>query len=166
MSVTDAEIEAIRQRFRPARITTLFLGESRPASGRFFYRGNSGMTRHMRHALMPEAASDDAFLAGFKARGFFLDDLVLSPIDKMRRAERRARWRAALPAFLARLAEYQPGAVVVVLLGMQPLLSRAIRAAGHTMPVYGVPFPGQGNQGRFHAELGRLKLPRLPIENE
>jgi hypothetical protein len=44
-------IEAARAKFRPERITTLFVGESAPSSGDFFYHGNSAMTRHMQSAV-------------------------------------------------------------------------------------------------------------------
>jgi len=40
-------VEVIRKRFRPERITTLFVGESAPHSGDFFYSGNTAMLRHM-----------------------------------------------------------------------------------------------------------------------
>jgi hypothetical protein len=36
-------VEIIRTRYRPDRITTLFVGESAPASGAFFYHGDSTM---------------------------------------------------------------------------------------------------------------------------
>jgi hypothetical protein len=44
-------VEAARAKFRPERITTLFVGESAPSSGDFFYHGNSAMTRHMQSAV-------------------------------------------------------------------------------------------------------------------
>jgi hypothetical protein len=46
-------VEAARAKFRPERITTLFVGESAPPSGDFFYHGNgnSAMTRHMQSAV-------------------------------------------------------------------------------------------------------------------
>ena len=44
-------VEATRTRFRPERITTLFVGESAPASGDFFYYGNTAMLRYMREAV-------------------------------------------------------------------------------------------------------------------
>ena len=59
------ETELVRERFRPERITTLFVGESAPASGDFFYYGNSGMTRYMQRAM---GHIGDNFLESFKAR--------------------------------------------------------------------------------------------------
>ena len=44
------DIEATRASYRPDRITTLFVGESAPASGDFFYFGNNNMLRLMQRA--------------------------------------------------------------------------------------------------------------------
>lgn len=61
-------VEAARARFRPARITTLFVGESAPQSGDFFYYGGNAMLRHVQGAvelaLGPESGD---FLQRFKA---------------------------------------------------------------------------------------------------
>jgi hypothetical protein len=40
------DTEAVRARYRPPRITTLFVGESPPASGKFFHAGNTVLARH------------------------------------------------------------------------------------------------------------------------
>ena len=45
------DVEAVRQRYRPEPIETFFVGESAPASGAFFYRGNTAMLRNMRSAM-------------------------------------------------------------------------------------------------------------------
>jgi hypothetical protein len=47
----EYRIEAIRKRFLPERITTLFVGESAPHSGDFFYCGNNAMLPHMKCAV-------------------------------------------------------------------------------------------------------------------
>ena len=43
-------VEVTRLRYRPDRITTLFVGESAPVSGDFFYRNNSALVRYMQQA--------------------------------------------------------------------------------------------------------------------
>ena len=50
-------VEFSRARHRPDRITTLFVGESAPTGGKFFYFGNSGMTTYMRRADLPTEAT-------------------------------------------------------------------------------------------------------------
>jgi hypothetical protein len=73
------KVEATRRAFKPQKIMTLFVGESAPASGDFFYYGTSAMTRYMRQAFEGAFGLTDDFLASFKAFGWYLDDLVLVP---------------------------------------------------------------------------------------
>ena len=90
--MTVSEIERLRLQYRPERITVLFVGEAPPASDSFFYRGNSGLTNYMRDALGgPEG--DIEFLSWFKARGWYLDDLVTTPIENL--GDRRKKCREA-----------------------------------------------------------------------
>ena len=74
-------VEATRLRFRPERITTLFVGESAPAGGDFFYYGRSAMTCYMREAIENALGETDDFLATFKAYGWYLscEFCALSP---------------------------------------------------------------------------------------
>ena len=81
----------IRESFRRKRIRVLFVGESPPASGDFFYV-RSRMTSHMRRAF--EVALDRefetlaSFLGFFRDFGCYLDDMTESPVDHMNRAQR------------------------------------------------------------------------------
>jgi hypothetical protein len=77
-------IETIRLAFRPDRITTLFVGESAPISGDFFYCGGTALERVMRSAIEGSLGPTSGdFLGAFKAYGWYLDDLVLTPIDHL-----------------------------------------------------------------------------------
>ena len=51
MSDNGESVELVRQQYRPARILTLFVGESAPHSGKFFYLGNTALKRHMQEAI-------------------------------------------------------------------------------------------------------------------
>jgi hypothetical protein len=154
-------IEAERLRFRPDRIRTLFVGESAPLSGDFFYFGGTNMTCFMRKVLAPEATSDLDFLDGFKARGWYLDDLVLIPVNGMTPRERRAHRLRSQSSLAARIAEYQPLAIVTLLRGIRKVVEDAARDAGSKADLHGVPFPGNSHQNRFLEEMAQL-LPRLP----
>ena len=85
-----SEIEQLRLQYRPERIMVLFVGEAPPASDSFFYRGNSGLTNYMRDVLAGPKG-DIEFLNWFKARGWYLDDLVAMPIDNLRDRRRKCR---------------------------------------------------------------------------
>ena len=81
---TMEDVETTRLAFRPGRITTLFVGESAPFNGDFFYRGDPLMTRHMRTAIENSLGATDDFLATFKGYGWYLYHLVLTPVDHLR----------------------------------------------------------------------------------
>lgn len=151
--------EALRVSFRPATITTLFVGESAPASGQFFYDGRNSMARFMATALSD--VHDDTFLDRFKALGWYLDDLVPYPVNRMTRAKRKVAWIASAPSLTKRIAEYQPQAIVSLLKGMKAVVEGAATASGCRAPIHTVAFPGMGNQARFRAEMAAL-LPLLP----
>jgi hypothetical protein len=153
-------VEALRARYRPQRITTLFVGESAPANGTFFYEGNTAFTRHMEAAT--GIAGDGDFLERFKGHGWYLDDLVLTPVDHLLPAERKAMCEAAVVALAERIKQYQPLAIVTLLKRIDPLVREAIKLAGCEAAYYCVPFPGQGNQRRFRQEMARI-LPLLPM---
>jgi hypothetical protein len=153
-----AATEALRASWRPAQITTLFVGESAPASGEFFYDGNNSMVRYMSRAL---SVPEDQLLDRFKAYGWYLDDLVLHPINRMTQAERRAAWVASTPSLRDRVAGYRPSAIVTLLKGMEKVVESAASGSGHICPVYAVSFPGMGQQARFQMEMAALS-PRLP----
>jgi hypothetical protein len=155
-------VEAIRKRFRPERITTLFVGESAPHSGDFFYRGNSAMLAHMRSAVELAFGKSDDFLRTFQAYGWYLDDLILEPVNHLPQPERIGKLLGAQKGMVDRIKCYKPEAIVSVLKRIEPFVNAAAMEAGSDAPRYGVPFPGQGHQPHFHAAMAAIvhKLPR------
>lgn len=159
------DLEAVRRRYLPKRITTLFVGESRPESGKFFYCGNTPLKRHMQDAMETAGLGRNGdFLECFKAYGWYLDDLMLIPIDKLSRAEREKQCRHARSNLAARIEQYQPSAIVSLLRRIEADVEAAATAAGNNAPRFAVPFPGNGQQSRFREEMVRI-LPQLPKES-
>jgi hypothetical protein len=156
-----AATEALRSSYRPNRITTLFVGESAPINGTFFYAGNSSMVGYMQRAVDTLLSGEGDFLARFRDHGWYLDDLVLAPINHLTRAQRIAAWRGARDSLSTRIAAYQPLAIVSVLSGIKEIVADAAMKAGGTATMFAVPFPGMGNQKKFHSEMQRI-LPLLP----
>src|SRR4051812_15563457 len=122
MSHDFEAVEAARTRFRPETITTLFVGESAPISGDFFYYGNNAMLTHMQHAVEQALGYGDNFLERFKTYGWYLDDLVLRPVNHLNKREREREWLGAQASLAARIAKYQPLAIVSLLLGIKPIV--------------------------------------------
>jgi hypothetical protein len=155
-------IEAIRASYRPSKITTLFVGESAPVSGDFFYYGNTALKRYMQIAVETSIGDDGTdFLTRFKGYGWYLDDLVLTPVNHLKKPERIGMCQAARGSLAQRIAQYQPAAIVTLLISIQPIVDAAAIDAGSTAERFAVPFPGMGQQGRFKAAMAQI-LPKLP----
>jgi hypothetical protein len=139
----------------------LFVGESPPANGKFFCCGNNALVNHMRSAVGGAGGADREFLEGFKATGWYLDDLVQTPIDNLPTQERKRRCEGARHDLALRIAEYRPRAIVSLLRRIKDDVEAAAKEAGSNAARYNVPFPGHGNQGRFLAEMRNI-VPKLP----
>ncbi|MCL4065697.1 hypothetical protein M3484_03830 [Pseudomonas sp. GX19020] len=82
-------IEKLRHSYRPEKVRVLFVGESAPAGGSFFYKGYGGVYSEFRRVLAAIPGADIDFLSAFKANGMFLDDLILEPVHYLTPSERR-----------------------------------------------------------------------------
>jgi hypothetical protein len=151
-------LEELRKSFQPDCITTLFVGESGPASGRFFYSENSSLFRAMKRVF----GNRESFLEDFKRNGYYLDDLVLTPINQLERRERSSRRQEAVPELAKRLVEYKPKAVVVVMRAILPKVRQAMRMAGILYEPFCVPHPAFGNWARFSNAMTEI-IDDLPV---
>jgi len=152
------ELEGLRKSFCPDCITTLFVGESAPASGRFFYSGNSSLFRAMKRVF----GDQESFLEDFRKKGFYLDDLVLTPVNKLERRERSRLRQGAVPELAGRLIKYKPKAVVVVMRAILPMVQKAMRIAGIPYEPLSVPHPAFGNWVRFSSAMTGI-IDNLPL---
>jgi hypothetical protein len=156
-------VEAARARFRPARITTLFVGESAPASGEFFYFDRvTPMLSDMARAFEATFGEGGDVRERLKAFGWFVDDLSLLPVNAVSKAERKARCRAAEAGLAARIAEYQPAAIVSLLMRIKGNVAAAAIAAGAgDVPRHAIRFSRFGNLPIFLSQMAAI-LPTLP----
>ena len=154
------ELENVRQSFRPRRIATLFVGESPPFSGEFFYKCDSNLYFRMKEAF----GDTENFLSDFKNRGFFLDDLVLYPINQIKNEKERNQERSKnVSSFAKRIRSYRPAAVVSLMRAIEPMVVKAMQQAGLTsVPLYVTHFPiFPGNVKAFKGEMAGI-IPKLP----
>lgn len=139
------EREALRHQFRPPKVRVLFVGESPPASGRFFYSRNSGLYRAMRQLFQAADPSitDDSFLRRFEECGFYLIDLCGEPVDKLEPEARRAAHVAAERSLREKLSRLEPEVIVSLARSIYPSVSRAAAAANQAASIIDVPYPGR-----------------------
>lgn len=150
------DIESLRQQFRPKKVSLLFVGESPPASGRFFY-DKSHMTtftsRAFERAFDVQFSSTAEFLEFFKSKGCFLDDVSHDPVDKLGNRERQNALQQCIEPFSRRLRDEHPDIIVVVLKKISDLVSEAVTNAGLQAPIHVLPFPGNGHQNKYIKSL-------------
>jgi hypothetical protein len=84
-----AEYLDLREKFRPEKFRAIFVAESPPASGGYFYDPNGRVTEKLFSALMKaigfkykEATKTDGLLE-FQCRGLFLLDATYRPVNKL-----------------------------------------------------------------------------------
>jgi hypothetical protein len=163
MTIRDkrSEIADAQAKYLPKRIKVLFVGESPPANDSYFYfGGKNGLLREMRRAVGgPERDVD--FLNSFMERGWYLDDLVQSPVPDP--SELKNKCREARPNLAARIARYRPSAIVCLLHRIRDEVEDAAVMAKCEAPRYLVPFPPR-HPLRFREEMKLIlpKLERLP----
>jgi hypothetical protein len=145
-------VEMTRESFKPDKIKLLFIGESAPAGGNFFYYGNSNMTAFMKRAFEEAFGPMDNFLYGFKSMGCYLDDLVLVPVNGLARAERTRHCVSSKDDLSRRIRANRPDVVVCLMKGIGHIVSDAARTAG-VERFYCTHFPGNGQQGKFAEDM-------------
>ena len=151
------EFERERRKFQPERVKTLFIGESPPHGGTFFYNEDSMLFRAMREAF----GHEENFLAQFKAKGFFLDDLVHEPVNQLQSRFRNDMRLNGICELAIRMSEYHPSAVVALMCAIEPMVSEAMRKAKLSVPLYVTAFPGRYHRRRFIEEMAEI-IPKLP----
>ena len=157
MTEDDLEdrIARARECYRPARIAVLFVAETPPSTGKFFYFGKNNMLRQMQRVIEPSITDDKAFLESFKARGWYFDDLVLKPLrSPLTRSEREEICWSAKDSLADRIKIYRPRAIVSLLYSIRHIVECAATKAGAAEACFeSVRFPGQGHERRFQEEM-------------
>lgn len=152
--------ELLRRRYRPVRTSVLFVGESRPAGGTFFYAGNSHLFRYTAEAFgyqAGETARAEQFLTRFMELGCYLVDLCPVPVNILPARAREVERSARTAALAVAIRSLQPNAVVNVMKGIRPHVEQAIHDSQvRLVGTWHLPFPAQGHQREYVAELQRV----------
>lgn len=161
-SVQLAEAESLRKAHKPAQVRLLFVGESAPASGTFFYAQNSTIYFETRAAFdhaFPMKPATKPFLDLFMELGCYLDDLCLEPINNLPVADRQRKRIEAVGPLAERLRGYRPQMVIAIgKTTAAPHVESALQCAGLTqVPLRLVAFPGRPeHKVMFHREMASI----------
>jgi hypothetical protein len=142
--------ESLREHYRPAHVNLLFVGEAPPASGRFFYRCNSGLYRAIRGAFVAAFPTlhDLEFLESFQALGCYLVDLCDKPIDRLEKQNRTRACRQSEVRLAKTIGQLQPGSLISVVCSISGNVERAREHALWSGPTLHLPYPGRWHHHR------------------
>jgi hypothetical protein len=153
----DERFERLRESYRPSPVRALFIGESRPANGSFFYAGNSRLSRYTQQAFSAVYGSisdPGSFLDFFRDSGCYLIDACKEPVNNLPGPERAAARTAGEDGLASAIAELQPKAIIVVMKAIKQLVTRAVSRANLELPLIRVlPFPAQNHEREYVSEL-------------
>lgn len=163
-------LEALRERFRPAIAQVVFVGESAPdprdGERRFFYLPELSAHDNLFRGIMIALYGADRnavsgrkayWLGRFQSDGYWLLDLAPRPINHLSSAERAEAILANVPRLVQRLKEVEPAkGVIICKSSLYATLTAPIRSAGirvlHGTPV---PFPLPNVRQRFVEDVRR-----------
>ena len=153
--------ESLRRRYRPDEVRLLFVGEAPPASGRFFYQGDSGLYRAVRDTFIAACPSleKDEFLEAFRDLGCYLVDLCGEPVDRMAQPARISICHAGERRLARTIRKLRPMLIVTVVRSIRDSVKRAEIQAGWSGTNIELPYPGRWKHHRV--EFQRQLVPLL-----
>lgn len=137
--------ERLRRSLRPKQVRILFVGESPPASGRFFYREDSGLYRAIHESFInafPDLRETD-FLKSFRSLGCYLVDLCERPVDHLQPKARRKACLAGEPHLSKTICTLRPRIIVVVVRSIARNVQRSEQQANWSGRHVELPYPGR-----------------------
>jgi len=149
--------ETIRKNYKPHIVKILFVGESRPQGGTFFYNGDSNLYKYTKQAF--EQADKNFSLEHFKQYGYWLYDVCDMPVNGLPYLERREQIRLGLPRLLLNIKELRPKYIIVVKKGdMREIIFNKVCEHGYIdrETAFNVPFPACGRQTEYQNELSAI----------
>ncbi len=157
--------ERLRRRYRPARVRILFVGESPPASGRFFYQADSGLYRAVRQtflAAFPGLKATD-FLESFRKLDCYLIDLCGRPVDRLTTKLRKLACDRAETQLGATIRRFNPEVIVAVVRSIAPNVERARARVKWKGTHLELPYPGRWKSHRDEFERALVPVLRRTL---
>ena len=100
--------------------------------------------------------NDLSFLKYFQKKGCYLDDLSLSPVNKLSLKQRSKTLENSIRKLSKRIDNYNPDVIVIVLKKIDKYVRKAINLSNVSCPVYTLPFPGNGHQNKFVQKFSEI----------
>ena len=151
------DTEKTRQRYKPRIIRYLFVCESPPCGGTFFYYKNSKLFNYTHKVFQNIFGIDSSnFLEYFRDNGFYLDDLCLTPINGLSNSDRKRCRKRGIYSLAERLKIYQPEVIISTPLAIRSEVVKSIELSGQNPRSFHIPFAGNGQQNKFVEQLSDI----------
>ena len=146
----------LRADYTPANLRTIFLFESPPVSGKYFYDPSGKTTEPLFSAIMrlfgwaPSAKAEG--LALFRDAGYVLVDATYRQVNGMTKTERRRIMREDYGSLVQDLRTFGDVEIIVGMVGVLDAVGERLVTDGFRVINNGrrIPFPSNGQQRRFH----------------
>jgi len=166
-----------RNKYKPGKVNVLFIAESPPSSGGYFYAektiGKDHLFRETMKALefwpihrpMRKGCDKRRMLNEFRSIGFFLIDACEIPVDRLRSRERRLSTVQGALSLPRRVKSLDPDRILIVEKTVFKPARQVLSDAGfgnrilNTKPL---PFPCHGNQRKYRMMLKQLIAKKNP----
>lgn len=150
--------EQIRDYYKPETVKFLFIGESRPISGKFFYIDNTQLYNQTKETF--ELLISDFSREKFKELGCWLYDVCSEPVNQYNEniSEEREIKRNIiynnLPQLKNTIKELKPEYIIIVKKGLfGKVVYSGIISKDINTQIFNIPFPACGNQKKYREEL-------------
>jgi len=156
----------LRAKHQPPEIKLIFVLESPPASGKYFYDPTGKTTEPLFAGLMKaiseQPATKEDGLRAFARKDFFLVDATYKPLNHIRNNKKRNEAILFdLPELILDLKttiRNQRVKIVLVKANICRMLEAPLKAIGMNVINEGavIPFPSSGNQNKFHQAIQKV----------
>lgn len=156
----------LRNKYLPEKLRVIFILESPPASGKFFYNSTGRKSEPLFSAMMRlldiKPSEKEKGLKEFARRGYFMVDTTYTPVNR-RKGKKRDQVILdsvkSLQKDLRRILEKKKCVKIILIKAhICKILEPILLQAGFNVVNKGViiPFPAFGHQREFHRRIKRL----------
>ena len=155
---------SLREKYLPEKLEIIFVLESPPASGLYFYDENGKTSEPLFAAMMKllnfSAKNKKEGLELFQKEGYIIVDSTYEPVNRLKGRQRNDVILRDFDALIEDLEGLNPGKrvpLVLVKANICRLLEPRLKRHGFNVKNNGtvVPFPSTGQQKKFHEEIGK-----------
>lgn len=150
------EFELIRYRYKPEKIRILFVGESRPVNGTFFYNENSNLYKNTKKTFDDFYQINSFSLESFKSLGCWLYDICNQPVNHLNAVARTEEIGRGILQLENLIGLELPDYIVVCKRGAVRGLIRHSNIMANYQEnenIYFLPFPAYGRQKEYREKL-------------